>query len=172
MLRSSVSHFTGDPICVGCEQHPVVARLSMPVLPRQSGRLHGEEGRESAIRKFPSKGDGVFLESGDGAPITRNREREGSHEIDRQHRSHLFDIVQRASLALFESDKELSEKARITMVEALKTAQKEVPGKPVEVTMGKDDGRVVYKIEIIDKNKNTKKVYIDAVTGKVHTVKD
>jgi len=74
--------------------------------------------------------------------------------------------------ALFESDKELSEKARITMVEALKTAQKEVPGKPVEVTMGKDDGRVVYKIEIIDKNKNTKKVYIDAVTGKVHTVKD
>ena len=74
--------------------------------------------------------------------------------------------------ALFESDKELSEKARITMVEALKTAQKEVPGKPVEVNMGKDDGRVVYKIEIIDKNKNTKKVYIDAVTGKVHTVKD
>ena len=74
--------------------------------------------------------------------------------------------------ALFESDKELSEKARVTMVEALKTAQKEVPGKPVEVTMGKDDGRVVYKIEIIDKNKNTKKVYIDAVTGKVHTVKD
>ena len=48
--------------------------------------------------------------------------------------------------ALFESDKELSEKARITMVEALKTAQKKVPGKPVEVTMGKDDGRVVYKI--------------------------
>ena len=74
--------------------------------------------------------------------------------------------------ALFESDKELSEKARVTMVEALKTAQKEVPGKPVEVNMGKDDGRVVYKIEIIDKNKNTKKVYIDAVTGKVHTVKD
>ena len=41
--------------------------------------------------------------------------------------------------ALFESDKELSEKARVTMVEALKTAQKKVPGKPVEVTMGKDD---------------------------------
>ena len=74
--------------------------------------------------------------------------------------------------ALFESDRELSDKARITMIEALKTAQKKVPGKPVEVDMGKDDGRVVYKIEIIDKNKNTKKVYIDAETGKVHTVKD
>ena len=74
--------------------------------------------------------------------------------------------------ALFESDKELSDKARVTMIQALKTAQKKVPGKPVEVNMGKDDGRVVYKIEIIDKNKNTKKVYIDAETGKVHTVKD
>jgi uncharacterized membrane protein YkoI len=74
--------------------------------------------------------------------------------------------------ALFESDRELSDKARITMIEALKTAQKKVPGKPVEVTMGKDDGRVVYKIEIIDKDKKTKKVYIDAETGKVHTVKD
>jgi uncharacterized membrane protein YkoI len=56
-------------------------------------------------------------------------------------------------------------------VAALKIAQKEVPGKPVEVNMGKDDGRVVYKIEIIDKNKKTKHVYIDAETGKVHTVK-
>jgi uncharacterized membrane protein YkoI len=74
--------------------------------------------------------------------------------------------------ALFESDRELSDKARITMIEALKTAQKKVPGKPVEVDMGKADGRVVYKIEIIDKNKETKKVYIDAETGKVHTVKE
>jgi uncharacterized membrane protein YkoI len=72
--------------------------------------------------------------------------------------------------ALFESDRELSDQARITMIQALKTAQNKVPGKPVEVNMGKD-GRVVYKIEIIDKNKNTK-VYIDAETGKVHTVKD
>jgi hypothetical protein len=39
-------------------------------------------------------------------------------------------------------------------------------------TVGKDDGRVVYKIEIIDKDKSTKKVYIDTTTGKVHTVKD
>ncbi len=58
------------------------------------------------------------------------------------------------------------------MIEALKTAQKKVPGKPVEVDIGKDDGRVVYKIEIIDKSNNTKKVYIDAETGKVHTVKN
>ena len=73
--------------------------------------------------------------------------------------------------ALFDSDKTLSEKARVTMKEALTAAEKEVPGKPVEVNMGKDDGRVVYKIEIIDTNKKTKHVYIDAETGKVHTVK-
>ena len=72
--------------------------------------------------------------------------------------------------ALFESDKELSEKARVTMVEALKL-RKKVPGKPVEVTMGKDDGGVVYKIEIIDKDKSTKKVYIDAETGKINKAK-
>ena len=36
------------------------------------------------------------------------------------------------------------------MIDALKTAEGAVPGKPVEVNMGKDDGKVVYKIEIID----------------------
>ena len=73
--------------------------------------------------------------------------------------------------AIFESEKTLSEKAKVTMVEALKTAEREVPGKPVEVNMGKDDGRVVYKIEIIDAQKKTRHVYIDAETGKVHTTK-
>jgi hypothetical protein len=52
--------------------------------------------------------------------------------------------------ALFETDKQLSEKARVSMIDALKTAEGVVPGKAVEVNMGKDDGKVVYKIEIID----------------------
>jgi uncharacterized membrane protein YkoI len=73
--------------------------------------------------------------------------------------------------ALFESEKTLSEKASVSMIEALKTAEQQVPGKPVEVHMGKDDGRVVYKIEIIDSQKKTRHVYIDAQTGKVHTTK-
>lgn len=33
-----------------------------------------------------------------------------------------------------------------------------------------DEGRVVYKIEIVD-GKDTHKVYVDAITGKVHTIK-
>jgi uncharacterized membrane protein YkoI len=72
--------------------------------------------------------------------------------------------------ALFETDRALSEKASVSMVEAIKTAEQARPGKPVEVNMGKDDGRVVYKIEIID-GKNTHKVYVDAMTGKVHEIK-
>lgn len=72
--------------------------------------------------------------------------------------------------ALFETDRALSEKASVSMVEAIKTAEQARPGKPVEVNLGKDDGRVVYKVEIID-GKNTHKVYVDAVTGLVHVIK-
>ena len=73
--------------------------------------------------------------------------------------------------ALFETDKQLSDKARVSMTDAIKTAEGAVPGKPVEVNMGKDDGKVVYKIEIIDQARKTRHVYVDAESGKVHTVK-
>ena len=69
--------------------------------------------------------------------------------------------------ALFETDKKLSESAIVTMEQALSTAQQAVQGKPVEVNMGKDDGRVVYKIEIIDANKKTHHVYVDAQNGQI-----
>ena len=72
--------------------------------------------------------------------------------------------------AMFESDRALSEKATVSMIDAIKTAEQAKPGKTVEVDMGKDDGRVVYKIEIVD-GKNTHKVYVDAMTGKVHVIK-
>ena len=72
--------------------------------------------------------------------------------------------------AMFESDRALSEQATVSMIDAIKTAEQAKPGKTVEVDMGKDDGRVVYKIEIVD-GKNTHKVYVDAVTGKVHVIK-
>jgi uncharacterized membrane protein YkoI len=42
--------------------------------------------------------------------------------------------------------------------------------KTVEVNMGKDDGRVVYKVEIVD-GKKTHEVYVDAITCKVHEIK-
>ena len=73
--------------------------------------------------------------------------------------------------ALFDTDKSLSDRARVSMQEALTTAEQSVPGKPVEVNMGKDDGQVVYKIEIIDQNRKTRHVYVNAETGKLHIVK-
>lgn len=72
--------------------------------------------------------------------------------------------------ALFESDRTLSEKATVSMIDAIKTAEQTKPGKTVEVHMGKDDGRVVYKVEIVDAKK-THHVYVDANTGKVHETK-
>ena len=57
------------------------------------------------------------------------------------------------------------------MIDAIKTAEQARSGKTVEVNMGKDDGRVVYKIEIIDTAKKTRHVYVDAQTGKIHATK-
>ncbi|MDQ6736017.1 MAG: PepSY domain-containing protein [Nitrospirota bacterium] len=73
--------------------------------------------------------------------------------------------------ALFESERQLSEQATVSMVDAIKAAEKARPGKAVEVNMGKDDGRVVYKIEMVDANKKTFKVYVDAKDGKIHEIK-
>jgi uncharacterized membrane protein YkoI len=82
----------------------------------------------------------------------------------------IFSTTVAPAWALFETDRALSEKASVSMIEAIKTAEQARPGKPVEVNMGKDDGRVVYKIEIVD-GKDTHKVYVDAMTGKVHVIK-
>jgi uncharacterized membrane protein YkoI len=72
--------------------------------------------------------------------------------------------------AMFETDRSLSEKATVSMVDAIKAAEQARPGKTVEVNMGKDDGRVVYKVEIVD-GKKTHKVYVDAITGQIHEIK-
>jgi uncharacterized membrane protein YkoI len=73
--------------------------------------------------------------------------------------------------ALFESNKTLADKAQVTMQQALATAEKQVPGKPVKVEMGKDEGRVVYEIQIVDGNNKTTTVYVDAVNGRILEMK-
>lgn len=78
----------------------------------------------------------------------------------------LFMVTGVPAWALFESDRTLSQEATISMVDAIQSAQKAHPGKPVEVTMGKEDDRVVYKIEMVDAN-DTHEVYVDAKTGTV-----
>lgn len=68
--------------------------------------------------------------------------------------------------ALFETNKELVANAKISMQEAVKAALKTVPGKAAEADLGKEDGRTIWKIEIIDHNNKSQTVYVDAQTGR------
>ena len=67
--------------------------------------------------------------------------------------------------ALFETNKELVASAKIPLEEAVKSAVKAVPGKAAEADLGKDDGRTIWKIEVIDHNNKSQTVYVDAQTG-------
>ncbi len=73
--------------------------------------------------------------------------------------------------ALFETNKELVSTATVTLEEAVKYALKLVPGKAVEAEIGTEDGRTVYEVEIIDQNKKTKTVLVDAQTGQARVEK-
>lgn len=67
--------------------------------------------------------------------------------------------------ALFETHTELAYSAKITLQEAIHQALVTVPGKAIEAEIGKDEGRTVYEIEIIDSSNKTQKVYVDAQNG-------
>jgi uncharacterized membrane protein YkoI len=73
--------------------------------------------------------------------------------------------------ALFETNKELVANAKIPLEEAVKSAIKAVPGKAAEADLGKDDGRTIWKIEVIDHNNKSQTVYVDAQTGMARTNK-
>jgi uncharacterized membrane protein YkoI len=66
--------------------------------------------------------------------------------------------------ALFETNKELAKSATVTLDKAVQAAVAAVPGKAVEAELDKQEGRTVYKVEIIDNTNKTKKVYVDAQT--------
>lgn len=66
------------------------------------------------------------------------------------------------------SDKQMALDATIPMEQAIKTAVESVPGgKPYEVEMDNEDGRITYKIQIVDAAKKTYKVRIDAQNGQL-----
>ena len=78
----------------------------------------------------------------------------------------LSGVMVSAAWALFETNKDLISTAKITMEEAVRAAGKAVPGgKVVKAELGKEDGRTVYEIEVIDANTKAQKVYVDAQTG-------
>ena len=77
----------------------------------------------------------------------------------------LSGVIAIPAWALFESNKQLAATATVTLEDAVKHALKAVPGKAVEAEIGKEDGRTVYEIEIVDSNNKTQKVYVDAQSG-------
>lgn len=77
----------------------------------------------------------------------------------------LSGVITTPAWALFETNKDLVATAKITLEEAVRHAVKAVPGKAVEAEIGKEDGRTVYEVEIVDASKKTHKVYVDAETG-------
>ncbi len=66
-----------------------------------------------------------------------------------------------------EQRKALVDEARISMIDAVTAARKVIPGKAVKVTMRKAQGRVLYKVEILDTNKVSHSVEVDARDGTV-----
>lgn len=74
-------------------------------------------------------------------------------------------VVGSPAFALFETNKELIQNARITMQEAVKSAITAIPGRAVEADLGKEDGRTVWKVEVIDATNKSRTVYVDAQTG-------
>jgi uncharacterized membrane protein YkoI len=73
--------------------------------------------------------------------------------------------------AVLESDNTLAEQAKISMAEAITVAEQIIPGKPVQVQMGKDLGHTVYKVEIVGKDNKSRWVYVDAITGAITEAK-
>ena len=76
-------------------------------------------------------------------------------------------LMSSTAWALFETNKELSKSATVTMDKAVQAAVTAIPGKAVEAELSKDEGRTVYKVEIIDNADKTRKVYVDAQTMEV-----
>ncbi|MGZ8383162.1 MAG: PepSY domain-containing protein [Nitrospira sp.] len=74
-------------------------------------------------------------------------------------------LVSSPGWALFETNQQLAATATITLEEAVRNALKSVPGRAVEAEIGKEDGRTVYEVEIIDSSDKTQKVYVDAQSG-------
>jgi uncharacterized membrane protein YkoI len=58
--------------------------------------------------------------------------------------------------------------ATISMEDAIRIATQSQPGsKPYEVEMETENGRVTYRVQLVDTDKKKYKVYVDAHDGKI-----
>jgi len=66
------------------------------------------------------------------------------------------------------SQETMAKNARISMQEAVRTAEALVPGgKAKETHLETEGGRTVYEVEMVDTANNTRTVWVDAQTGRI-----
>lgn len=58
-------------------------------------------------------------------------------------------------------------KAKITMIEAISIASKNSDGKVIEVALEKEDGFLVYEVEVLGKDGKKSELLIDAGNGSI-----
>jgi len=62
----------------------------------------------------------------------------------------------------------MAKNARISMQEAVRTAEASVPGgKAKETHLETEGGRTVYEVEMVDTTNNTRTVWVDAQSGRI-----
>lgn len=70
------------------------------------------------------------------------------------------------------SNPDYSELAKISLQDAIAAAIKSTPGKVTEAALDKEDGFLVYEIEMTMPDQNRKELLIDAGDGKILLVKE
>jgi len=81
-------------------------------------------------------------------------------------------LVMAFSAPVWSDDKEgnvadLVKDAKVTIDQAIKTAQEKVPGTVVEAELEKKHGKTVWEVEVVGADGKVTEVHIDAATGTV-----
>ena len=61
--------------------------------------------------------------------------------------------------------------AKVNIFQAIRAAEKHHPGRAMSAEFEMMDGKAVYKIDVVNKKKETEQVVVDAHTGKVLSAK-
>ncbi|MER3423769.1 MAG: hypothetical protein C4293_11615 [Nitrospiraceae bacterium] len=62
----------------------------------------------------------------------------------------------------------MAQSAQISMAEATRTAEAAVPdGRAKTTHLEREGDRTVYEVELVDRNDNTRTVWVDAQTGRI-----
>jgi uncharacterized membrane protein YkoI len=72
------------------------------------------------------------------------------------------------ALSACASQETMSKSSRISMQQAVRTAEASVPGaKAKETHLETEKGRTVYEVELVDSTNNTRTVWVDAENGRI-----